>query len=393
MINIKNLLIAAALLLTSLHAQKPILPDILDPDKSTNPTNIYSTFQRTGPTVQIGILLDTSGSMRGLINQAKDQLWKIVNEVSKANKYNKDVTIQVGLFEYGKSSLPGYEGYLQMLSPLTSDLDKVSEELFQLRTNGGEEYAGKVILESVNRFAWSDHKDDLKLLIIAGNESFAQGNVPYRKAIGKARRNNIIVNTIFCGDLRQGKRMQWENGARLGNGKYFNINHNDRRVYIATPYDDEIIILGKKLNHTYVNYGAKKMRRAKRANVVKQDSNSKSLSKSSYIERNIVKSKKQYTQASSDMVTAYIENKDSISRISKENLPEALKGKSKKEIRKIIEKKKEERTVLQNKIKKLEIKRAKYITAKSTKNENNLGSAIIKSIRKQAKENGFVFVK
>lgn len=390
---IRNLLIASTLLLTTLHAQKPTLPEILDPNTTTDPTTIHSTFQRTGPTVQIGILLDTSGSMNGLINQAKDQLWTIVNEVAKANKHNKDVTIQVGLFEYGKSSLPRYEGYLQMLSPFTSDLDKVSEELFQLRTNGGEEYAGKVILESVNRFVWSDHKDDLKLLIIAGNESFAQGNVPYRQAIEKARRNNIIVNTIFCGDQRQGINMQWTEGAKLGGGKYFNINHNDRRVYIATPYDDQIIILGNRLNQTYMSYGNKKMRRAKMENVYRQDANSKSLSRSSYIERNIVKSKKQYTQVSSDMVSSYMENEASIDKISKEDLPDALKGKSKKEIRQVIEEKKKERIVLQKEIRELEGKRAKYIANKSSKDESNLGSAIIKSIRKQATDNGFIFTK
>lgn len=389
----RNLLIVSTLLFTTLHAQKPTLPEILDPNTTINPTTIHSTFQRTGPTVQIGILLDTSGSMNGLINQAKDQLWTIVNEVAKANKNNKDVTIQVGLFEYGKASLPRYEGYLQMLSPLTSDLDKVSEELFQLRTNGGDEYAGKVILESVNRFVWSDHKDDLKLLIIAGNESFAQGNVPYRQAIEKARRNNIIVNTIFCGDLRQGINMQWTEGAELGGGKYFNINHNDRRVYIATPYDDQIIILGNRLNQTYMSYGNKKMRRAKMENVYRQDANSKSLSRSSYIERNIVKSKKQYTQVSSDMVSSYMENEASIDKISKEDLPDALKGKSKKEIRQVIEEKKKERIVLQKEIRELEGKRAKYIANKSSKDESNLGSAIIKSIRKQATDNGFIFTK
>lgn len=149
----KILFVTSILLITTLNAQKPILPGILDPDKTTNPTNIHSTFKRTGPTVQIGILLDTSESMNGLINQAKDQIWKIVNEVAKANKNNKDVTIQVGLFEYGKASLPRYEGYMQMLSPLSEELDKVSEKLFALRTNGSEEYAGKVILEAVNRFA------------------------------------------------------------------------------------------------------------------------------------------------------------------------------------------------------------------------------------------------
>lgn len=389
----KHIILASLLAFTSLHATKPVVPEILNPEQTTNTSTLHSTFKRTGPTVQIGILLDTSGSMNGLIDQAKDQLWKIVNEVAKANKHNKEVTIQVGLFEYGKSSLPGFEGYLQMLTPLTSDLDKVSEELFALRTNGGQEYAGKVILESVNRFVWSSHKDDLKLLIIAGNESFDQGDVPYQDAISKATQNNIIVNTIFCGDLRQGKRLEWTEGAKLGKGKYFNINHNDRRVYVETPYDDKIIILGKKLNHTYMSYGHRNERRAKMANVVKQDSNSMSLSKSSYIERNLVKSKKQYTSARTDLVDAYIADEESIYKIQKEKLPDELKGKNDQEIKEIIEGKKQARVTLQKEIKTLEGQRAKYLATKVNKDDKNLGSAIISSIRKQAQENGFKFSK
>ena len=393
LIKTKTIILSSFLIFSGLHASKIAMPDILNPNMTDKTTSIHSTFKRTGPTVQIGILLDTSGSMSGLINQAKDQLWKIVNEVAKANKHNKEVTIQVGLFEYGKQSIARYEGYLQMLSPLTSDLDKVSEELFKLRTNGGEEYAGKVILESVNRFAWSTHKDDMKLLIIAGNESFAQGSVPYRKAIQKAKNNGIIVNTIFCGNERQGRTLGWEEGAKLGEGKYFNINHNDRRVYIATPYDDEIIILGKKLNSTYVNYGAKSKRLAKKANIARQDSNSMASSKSSYIERNLVKSKKQYTQSSSDMVSAYMEDEKSIANISKDKLPEEFKGKSTKEITQSIKEKKEKRIALQKQIKVLEVKRDKHIALHAKDAKDNLGSAIIKSIRKQAKENGFIFKK
>jgi hypothetical protein len=393
MIRIGTLSVFALLFATALHGQKPVLPDILDPHSNPKSTTIHSTFHRTGPTVQIGILLDTSGSMSGLINQAKDQLWKIVNEVAKANKHNQDVTIQVGLFEYGKSSLPRYEGYLQMLTPLTSDLDTVSEELFRLRTNGGEEYAGKVILEAVNRFAWSNHRDDLKILIIAGNESFAQGDVPYRKAIEKARRNGIIVNTIFCGARREGIRTGWSEGARIGEGKYFNIDHNYRRRYIPSPYDDEIIALGRRINRTYLNYGAREVRRAKRANVTRQDTNSRAQSRSSYIERNIIKSKKQYAQPASDLVSAYMQNEASLGTISREYLPDNLKGKSKSEIKKIVEQKKDERIKIQKKIKELEAKRAKYLAARRQNKGNDLGSAIITSIRRQAQKKGFVFKK
>jgi len=361
MSKIKYSLLASALLFTGLHATKPQLPEVLNPDKTTSETGLHSTFKRTGPTVQIGLLLDTSGSMSGLIDQAKDQLWKIVNEVAKANKNNKDVVIEVGLFEYGKSSLPGFEGYLQMLSPLTSDLDKVSEELFKLRTNGGEEYAGKVILESVNRFVWSDHKDDLKLLIIAGNEPFTQGTVPYASAIQKARDNEIIVNTIFCGDSMRGRKGRWADGAKLGGGKYFNINHNDKRVYVETPYDDKIIVLGDKLNTTYINYGNRAQREAKIRNTYQQDSNAKKYSKSSSIERNLMKSKKQYAVSSSDMVSAYMEDSKSVKSIPQSELPDTLKGKSKKEIVQILEEKKEERVNLQKEIRTLEVQRDKYI--------------------------------
>ncbi len=390
----KALLVVSALLISNLMAMEaPVLPNILKPSKLIDPIKVPSTFKRTGPTIQIGILLDTSSSMSGLINQAKEQLWKIVNEVAKANKDKEDVVIQVGLFEYGKASLPKYEGFLQLLSPLTSDLDKVSEALFELHTNGGEEYAGKVILESVNRFVWSDNKDDLKLLIIAGNESFGQGNVPYTKAIKKARTNNIIINTIFCGNASKGIRLGWKKGARLGGGRYFNINHNNQREYVATPYDDEIISLGNSLNYTYINYGSKKKRRAKTANTIKQDTNAKGLSKTSYVERNIVKAKKQYTEASTDMVTAYIANAPSIAKITKEELPAELKDKSTKEIKQIVEEKKTKRLSLQKKIKKLEQKRDKFISKTNKKEGTDLGYAIVKSIRKQAKDNGFVFSK
>lgn len=388
---IKTIVLFSLLAFTSLQANKIQMPDILKPDSAKNSTQLHSTFRRKGPTIQIGILLDTSSSMDGLINQAREQLWKIVNEVAKANKDNKDVIIQVGLFEYGKSSLPSYEGYLQMLTPLTSDLDLVSEKLFALRTNGGEEYAGKVILEAVNRFAWSTHKDDLKLFIVAGNESFAQGSVPFAEAIKKAKNNGIIVNTIFCGDINKGRELHWYEGAKLGAGKYFNINQNDRRVYIATPYDDEIIMLGQKLNNTYMNYGKKDMRIAKKIRTRKQDSNSKNLSKSAYIERSLVKAKKQYAQASLDMVSAYMQDKKSIAEIRKDELPDEFKDKSKEEIEKIVEKKKEERIALQKKIKELEVKRAKHISAKSQKSDNNLGSVVVNSIRIQAEKNGFTF--
>ncbi|MFH1998558.1 MAG: VWA domain-containing protein, partial [Planctomycetota bacterium] len=80
--------------------------------------------------IQMAILLDTSSSMDGLIDQAKSQLWKIVNEFVTMKRDGRPPMLEVALYEYGKSSRPAEENYMRMILPLTTDLDKVSQELF-----------------------------------------------------------------------------------------------------------------------------------------------------------------------------------------------------------------------------------------------------------------------
>ncbi|MFC1852326.1 VWA domain-containing protein, partial [candidate division CSSED10-310 bacterium] len=168
-------------------------------------------------------LLDTSNSMDGLIDQAKTQLWKIVNELARAKRDGKSINLQVALYEYGKDGLPKGEGYLRMIAPLTVDLDRISDELFKLKTNGGSEFCGKVIQEAVSGLQWSKSSEELKLIFIAGNEPFTQGTVNYQTACRAAISKGIIVNTIFCGAFQQGVKTKWKDGADLADGKYMNI--------------------------------------------------------------------------------------------------------------------------------------------------------------------------
>ena len=125
--------------------------------------------------VQLAVLLDVSNSMDGLINQARGYIWKIVNELSASEKNGNSPMIEVALYEYGNGGLDREKGYLRQVTPFTMDLDKVSRELFNLKTNGGEEYCGWVIKEAVNGLKWSRKDDVYKAIFIAGNESFAQG--------------------------------------------------------------------------------------------------------------------------------------------------------------------------------------------------------------------------
>ena len=85
--------------------------------------------------IQLALLLDTSNSMDGLIDQAKSQLWKMVNELTLA-KNERGVTphIKIALYDYGNDRLSSKYGYIKQIAPLTADLDLISEKLFGLNT-------------------------------------------------------------------------------------------------------------------------------------------------------------------------------------------------------------------------------------------------------------------
>ena len=138
------------------------------------------------PLIQIAILLDTSSSMNGLINQARTQLWTVVNEFARTKQSGQAPMLQVAVYEYGNSGLVAGEGYIRQVLPLTDDLDAVSEKLFALTTNGGDEYCGQVIDAATKGLGWSDSAKVYKAIFIAGNEPFTQGPVSYQASCAAA---------------------------------------------------------------------------------------------------------------------------------------------------------------------------------------------------------------
>lgn len=342
-------------------------------------------------TIQLALLLDTSGSMDGLIEQAKSQLWKIVNELAKSKKDGESVELFVALYEYGKQSIPADEGYLRNIVPFTQDLDLISDELFKLKTDGGEEYCGKVILNAVNNLQWKKSNDELKIIFIAGNEPFTQGEIDYKTACQKAVKNGIVVNTIFCGNYDEGVQTMWKDGADISDGKYMNIDHNAAIVHIDAPQDDEIIKLGQELNKTYIafgNYG-----REKKDLQAEQDANSMNLSNEVMVQRSVTKSGAQYKNSTWDLVDAKKEGIIKIEELKVEELPDEMKNMSLPERNNYLDQKEKERAQIQDKINKLNEERSKYVSQKllENKNDNTLDAVMIKTIREQAKQKNYKF--
>ena len=345
-------------------------------------------------TIKVALLLDTSNSMDGLIDQARAQLWEIVNELSYATCNQERPDLKIALYEYGNDQLSNDNGFIRQVSAFSSDLDYISEKLFSLTTNGGNEFCGQVIQTSINELAWGSNESDLKLIFIAGNEPFTQGPVSYIKASTDAKEKQININTIYCGNYNDGISSMWQHSAKLTNGDYMSINQNQQTVHIPSPYDDYILELNIKLNKTYIPYG--KQGREKVATQALQDSNASKYGKANEVSRTVSKSSSFYKNSSWDLVDAETEEKGfSYSKINKQLLPKELQGKSDKELKSYVAKKKAERTLVKQQIQEENSKRKKYITLEKKKNSinNNLENAMLKAIKKQGKQKNYVWKK
>lgn len=341
--------------------------------------------------IQVALLLDTSNSMDGLIDQAKSRLWNIVNTLT-ALKYNgKAPEVEIALYEYGNDGISD-ENYIRQVTPLTQDLDLVSEKLFALRTNGGNEFCGAVIRDASMNLNWDGNEKSMKLIYIAGNEPFDQGRISYKNVISDAKKKNIYTNTIFCGNRDEGIRTFWQNGASLGDGKYFNIDSDRKVIYIETPYDVRISECNTKLNETYIYYGSHGSEF--KTKQMLQDKNAEVQSVSNAVERTVAKSKKNaYKNDHWDLVDRAEKDKDFISGMSQSELPSELKGKSKEEIKKAVAQKSAERDKIQREIEELSKKRQAFIDEEMKKRGNadadDLGKAIESSVLELAKKNGY----
>ncbi len=341
--------------------------------------------------IKLALILDTSNSMDGLIDQAKAQLWNIVNELAIAKCDGVKPNLQIALYQYGNDNLSASEGYIQLVAPLTSDLDEISASLFALSTRGGSEFCGQAIQTSLNQLDWDDRPEDYKVIFIAGNEPFSQGTVPYSEVCRTAKSKGIIVNTIHCGDFETGIRESWKDGAVLAGGKYMAIDQNSKTEYIPSPYDDQIAELNTKMNKTYVQYGSEGSSKMK--NMQEQDDNSAEYGKVNSIKRAVTKSSHVYKSESWDLVEANKDKSFEMEKVEEKYLPEEMKAMDIEERKVYVEQKTAEREKIKLQIQELNKKRELYVAKikKEKGQKNTLDEAIVGAIRDQAKANRFVF--
>jgi hypothetical protein len=346
-----------------------------------------TTTDKDNPRIQVAILLDVSGSMDGLIEQAKTQLWSMVETLGKASCNGKKPNIEIALYEYGRPENGATNNFIKLISPFTTDLDELSAKLFQLHTGGGDEYCGAVMLQSLKGLAWDANPNNYKVIFIAGNESFRQGSISYTEACVLAKQKGVIINTIYCGDKQSGIAEFWNMNGECNSGTYSNIDQNQKMEDIKAPQDSMIYVLNNKLNGSYVTYNSYGKRKIELQSSM--DQANASVGYGIAAKRAVVKaSPSTYKNNSWDLVDAYNSDSTVIDKVDKKYLPAEVQNKSTEEVKRYVQQKNAERAAVQKQINALATEREKYIanvrkaTAKSQ--QQDLENAVQMTLKSQA---------
>ena len=205
-------------------------------------------------------VIDTTGSMGGLIEAAKSKVWSIVNEVLRSPTRPK---VKVGLVAYRDLG----DAYVTKITPISSDLDTIYTTLMNFKAEGGgdtPENVRQALLDGVRNAGWSAREaHTAQILFLVGDappphEDYK--NLPScQTTAGEAVKKGLIVNAIECGEDPIAKTA-WQEIARLGEGQFFAIEQNGGVKEIVTPYDSELSKLSYQIGSSYSAYGRKAYR-------------------------------------------------------------------------------------------------------------------------------------
>jgi Mg-chelatase subunit ChlD len=339
------------------------------------------------PQVEVVFCLDTTGSMGGLIDGAKQKIWSICNQIA-GGKPTPD--LKVGLVGYRDRG----DEYITRIHELTDDLDAIHGHLKKFVAAGGgdsPESVNQALDDAVNKIKWSTDKKTLRIIFLVGDappHMDYKDDVKYPETCKKAVEKGIIINAIQCGTDPECTKY-WKDIAVKSEGSFAAIPQAGGVVAIATPYDAKLATLSTALARTTVAYGGKDKRDMARQGLAEAEA----LPASAAADRAGFGAKAGKGAAAGDLLDDLKEKKVDLKTIKEEDLPDELKKlKTTKEREEYLKKVAAKRGELQKEAAELDKKRSAYIAEemkkRKDKGKDSFDGNVLEILRKQAKKSG-----
>lgn len=319
--------------------------------------------------IEVAFVLDTTGSMSGLIDNARRKIWSIANTISRAHP-NADV--RMGLVAYRDFG----DDYVVRTFQMTPDLQQVNAQLWKFRASGGgdgPEAVNEALDAGVSEIQWSHSAGTRRLLFLVGDAPphMDYQGPHYPEILREARQHDITVNTVQAGDWPE-TRQYWQSIASMGGGRFIAIAQDGGlTTHYDSPWDDEILELQRRIDRTVVPYGQRAEQQLLQDRIATKSyaKDHGAVAESSYL---IGKGK--VTTGEGDLVDDLEKGRIALEAIPQDQLPEAVAGLSEDEREAYVAQKQTERRQLSEQMKELVARRDAHV-AEARKNEPSAAPA------------------
>ena len=356
---------------------------------------VHTVVPVQAPKIEVVFVLDTTGSMRDLIQAAKDKIWSIASTMVSAQPAPE---IKIGLVAYRDRG----DTYVTKVFDLTDDLDSMYATLIDFQADGGgdtPESVNQALSDAIHKISWSQDPDSYQVVFLVGDappHMDYQDDVKYPVVLAEAARRGIVVNTIRCGNDAQTEIM-WRAIASATQGAYFSVDQSGSAIAMTTPYDAKLAELSADLDDTRLYYGDDEIRAEKQLKIAATDKLHARASDATKARRatfNISTSGEKNLFGEGDLVSAVVNGIVKLDEIEVEQLPEPLQAMSPEERNEVVRANSERRDALRRQIGALAGERAAYLAAEVEAiddKEESLDYHIFETVREQAGKKGMEY--
>jgi len=345
--------------------------------------------------IEVVFVLDTTGSMSGLIEAAKEKIWSIASTMASAQSAPE---IKMGLVAYRDRG----DTYITKVVDLSSDLDSMYATLMDFKAGGGgdgPESVNQALYDAVHKISWSQDQNTYKVVFMVGDappHMDYQDDVKYPVTVKVAQGKGILINTVQCG-VDGNTKYQWQQIAQLGGGNYFQVDQAGSAVAVVTPYDKKLADLSKEIENTRLYFGNKEEKakqRKKHAATDKLHAFSSDAALARRAEFNASVSGRANMYGDNELIGGVSSGVVDLSKIDADELPAAMQAMTLEEQESLVEEKAEERKQLEHEIEVASQQRNDYLKNKAKEAggyKDSLDEKIYSAVREQAGKKGFVY--
>jgi uncharacterized protein YegL len=347
------------------------------------------------PLVEVVFVLDTTGSMDGLIQTAKEKIWSIASTMAQAEPSPE---IRMGLVAYRDRG----DQYVTRVVDLSDDIDSMYAKLMEFNADGGgdgPESVNAALNDAVNKMSWSQQQDAYQVVFLVGDappHMDYQGEAQYPAILAAANQRGIVVNTIQCGNLGV-TVAPWQQIAQLGGGRYFQVEQAGGALAMATPFDRELAKLSAALDDTRLYFGSVREKAAMEEKTKATDKLHGLASDASRARRaafNASPAGKRNFLGNKELVDAVTAGSVDLDALAPEALPATLQAVAPAARKKVVAGFAAKRHALQSQIKELSGKRDDFLTDRAAETESapdSLDHQIYETVRSQASGAGLEY--